>query len=481
MAAGENNNNYKILVVDLDGTLIRSDLFFESILVFLKQGLFNFVRLLLWLLKGRSVAKTMVARNVRPDVANLPYEPELIDFIKLKREQGCRIILATASHWFYANKVADHLGLFDEVIATGAKNNLKGSRKLEKIRESIKDEPFAYAGDSTADRPIWAAAAANIHVNSNKSDIALSASSGKLEKSIQSRPATVKTFIKAMRVHQYAKNALIVVPLVTSHNYGDPSSIIAVFWAVVCFSLCASGVYFLNDLLDLAADRQHATKRNRPLPSGALSLQLGAVGAVCLPLLAFAIAILLLPLAYVAVLACYYLTTNAYSFYLKRISTADVVALAVLYTLRIIAGATVLNVVPSSWLLAFSVFVFISLAYLKRYIEVSAMDPGQGNANGRGYAYADSETLFILGASNSTISVLVLSLYISSSAVSVYYPNPQILWLLCLLMLYWTNRLWIKARRGEIHDDPVVFAIKDFISRMVLIGFVVIIMVARFY
>ncbi|HYQ72174.1 MAG TPA: UbiA family prenyltransferase, partial [Gammaproteobacteria bacterium] len=397
------------------------------------------------------------------------------------RKQGCRIILATASHWFYARKVADYLGLFDEVIATHAKYNLKGVRKLEKIRERVKGEPFAYAGDSSADRPIWSAAAADIHVNSAKSEIALSVSSGKLEKTIQTRPNAVKAFIRNMRVHQYVKNALIVVPLVTSHSYGDLASIFAVFWAVVCFSLCASGVYFLNDLLDLAADRQHATKRNRPLAAGDLSLKAGAFGAVGLPLLAFIIALLLLPVSYIAVLAGYYLITNAYSFYLKSIPTADVMALAVLYTLRVIAGATVLNIVPSSWLLAFSVFIFVSLAYLKRYIEVSAMSHTTENARGRGYSYGDRESLFVLGASNSTISVLVFALYISSPAVSVYYPNPEVLWLLCLLMLYWTNRLWVEARRGKIHDDPVVFALKDTASRVVLLAFAVIILVARFF
>lgn len=480
MADQGNSLKYKTIFVDLDGTLIRTDLFVESILVFLKQRFFNFVRLLSWLIRGRSVAKTLVASQVQLDIENLPYEAELIEWIKRKRELGHRIVLATASHWTYANKVADHLGLFDDVIATTARLNLKGAAKLEKIQHQVKDEPFAYAGDSAADRPIWQAATANVLVNSRQSDTALSRSQGKLEMSIRSRPPVLHEFVRAMRIHQYAKNALVFVPLITAHQYGDSVSIVATIWAFLCFSLCASGVYFLNDLLDLSADRQHVTKCNRPLASGQLSLKFGVVGAVCLPLIAFIIAVLILPSTFVAVLATYYVITNAYSFYLKSISTADVMTLAVLFTLRVIAGAAVLEIMLSSWLLAFSVFIFVSLAFLKRYIEVSTMKDRQKNARGRGYSYDDRETLFVLGATNSTISVLVLSLYISSDAVSVYYPNSQALWVLCLLMLYWSNYLWVEARRGRIHHDPVFFALKDGVSRGILLAFIVVILVARF-
>lgn len=480
MTNGQNNNPYNLLFVDLDGTLIRSDLFFESILIFLKQKPFNFLQLIVWLIKGRSIAKTMVARNVDLEVENLPYETELIEYIKLKRTQGCQVILATASHWFYARKVAAHLGLFDEVMATNAKYNLKSTKKLKKIRKRANGEPFAYAGDSVADRPIWKAATANIHVNAKKSDIDLSVSQNKLEKVINSRPSTIKYFIKGMRIHQYAKNALIFVPLITSHSYSDAALVLAVLLGFICFSLCASGVYFLNDLLDLTADRQHPTKRNRPLASGNLSLIAGVIGSLCLPVLAFCIAFLFLPFNFVIILAIYFIITNFYSFYLKRLSTADVIALAVLFTLRVIAGAAAIGVVPSSWLLAFSVFVFVSLAYLKRYIEVSAMSKEKGKAEGRGYAYADSESIFTLGVSNSTASILVLALYISSSDISTHYPSPQILWLLCLLMLFWTNRLWIGARRGKINDDPVLFALKDSVSRLILIAFGLVILAARF-
>ena len=472
---------YKIVFVDLDGTLIRSDLFFESILIFLRQKPLNFIRLMCWLIMGRSVAKALVARNVRLDIASLPYESELIDYIKLQRKQGHRIVLATASHWSYANQVADHLGLFDEVMATTAKLNLKGSAKLQQIENRVKGEPFAYAGDSAADRPIWNAASANIHVNSRSSDIALSHSRNKLEKTIQSRPSAVKAFVRTMRIHQYAKNALIFVPLITAHRYGDSAAVVASFWAFLCFSLCASGVYFLNDLLDLSADRQHTNKRNRPLASGELSLTVGAVGAVCLPLFAFITAVLILPTNFVAVLAAYFIITSAYSFYLKSIATTDVITLAVLFTLRVIAGATVLEIMLSSWLLAFSVFIFVSLAYLKRYVEVSTLSNREENAKGRGYTFDDRESLFILGATNSTISVLVLSLYISSPAVSIYYPNSQALWVLCLLMLYWSNHIWVEARRGKIHHDPVIFALRDPVSRGVLLAFAVVILIARLF
>ena len=479
MSAEANTEPSNLIFVDLDGTLIRTDLFVESALVFLKENPLNLFRLLRWLAKGRSVAKTMLARRIHVDARSLPYERELIEYLEARRAQGARVVLATASHRSYARKVARHLGIFDDVIATSARRNRKGSTKLRAIERWAQDEPFAYAGDSNADRPIWNAAAANIHVNSSRSDVAQSASRKKLELSIRSRSSIMKSFVAGMRMHQYAKNGLIVVPLFTSHSYGELSSLVAVVWAVVCFSLCASGVYFLNDLMDLSADRQHATKSSRPLASGALPLQAGIAGAILLPVIALATAYAMLPVTFVYVLATYYVITTAYSLFLKSVVTADVMTLAVLYTLRVIAGGAAIGIVLSSWLLAFSVFIFTGLAFLKRYIEISALSELHGRAKGRGYFFEDREALFVLGSINSVVSVLVLSLYISSSDVSIYYDNPQILWLLCLLMLYWSNRLWIEARRGNINEDPVVFAIKDTVSRVILVAFVAVILLAR--
>lgn len=341
-------------------------------------------------------------------------------------------------------------------------------------------EDFAYAGDSAADRPIWEAAAANILVNAPGRDVRRARSANKAEMVIESRPAIWRAFLKEMRPHQYAKNLLIFVALLTSHGYSDWSAVLATLWAFLCFSACASGVYFLNDLVDLDSDRRHPTKRRRPLASGELPLRVGIAGALALPIIAVVAATFLLPPMFVAVLVAYYLITNLYSLFVKSISTADVMVLAILYTTRVVAGAAAAGVVLSSWLMAFSVFIFVSLAYLKRYIEISEPQDNSNKAHGRGYTTADSESMFALGIANITASVVVLALYINSEEVTSLYRSPEILWLLCLLLLYWGNRTWVGARRGKIAEDPVVFAITDRVSQMVAVGFVLVALAARY-
>lgn len=273
---------------------------------------------------------------------------------------------------------------------------------------------------------------------------------------------------------------LVFVPLLTAHSYGNADKIVAAVLGFLCFSLCASGVYFLNDLLDLDSDRQHQRKRFRPIASGDLPIFTGLMGAIGLPLVSFAIAWIALPLAYIVVLGVYLILTILYSFFLKRVSTADVMTLAILYTMRIVAGAAATGIALSSWLMAFSVFIFVSLAYLKRYVEVADLEPGQGAVKGRGYDAADSETMFCLGITNATAAVMILALYITSDEVTRLYSSPQLLWFLCFLLLYWSNRIWVWARRGKIDDDPVMFAIKDTVSRMVGVAFLIVVLTAKF-
>lgn len=468
------------IVVDLDGTIIRTDLFIESTIKVIKQNPLNFFRVVWWLFHGWAYVKDRLAGLVDINVEYLPYELDVLDYLKDKKSQGNFLILATASHKIYAERVASHLGIFDRVLASDGKTNLKGLNKLRKIREIIGDESFIYAGNSAADRPIWKAAVGNIFVNAPRSDVKRAKIFGKSEKVITTKHLAVYAFIKQMRPHQWAKNVLIFIPLFTSHSYFEPKLLLFSLLAFLCFSLCASGVYFLNDLLDLEADRRHKTKRFRPLASGNLSLFLGLVGAIVLPLIAFALAVSLLPLAFLIVLTLYYFLSNAYSLFLKSISTADIMVLAILYTLRIIAGASAVDLELSSWLLAFSMFVFVSLANLKRYIEISSLSDNQPKAHGRGYSKKDSETLFSLGIANITASTLVLALYVSSKEVMSQYQRPEILWFLCFLMLYWSNRIWVGARRGKISDDPVAFALKDSVSRIIGVMFIVTVVLAKY-
>lgn len=468
------------IFVDLDGTLIRTDLFVEAILQFLKNNPLNIFSIILWLFKGIPYAKERIAQEVSLAAEALPFETSLLEYLKQQKVDGRQLVLATASHRIYADKVAEHLGIFDSVLATDADHNLKGPNKLAAIRNAAGDETFAYAGDSTADSPIWAASASGIFVNAPKSDVAAAQASGTAEKVITSRPPLWRAFVKSMRPHQYAKNALIFAPIFTSQQYLPFSSVLASLLAFICFSLCASGVYFLNDLVDLAADRRHTSKRYRPLPSGDLSLHTGVMGAIALPFIAFALTLAFLPPVFAVVLIAYLIITMAYSFWLKQIATADVMVLASLYTLRVIAGSAATGIVLSSWFLAFSMFVFVSLGYLKRYIEVAAAPEEDGNVHGRDYSHADSETMFSLGVANITAAVVILALYINSPEVQEIYRTPEILWLLCLLLLYWGNRIWVGARRGRVADDPVLYALRDRISLMVGAAFVLVTLAAKY-
>ena len=467
------------LYVDIDGTLLRTDLLHEAAWEYVKFAPWRLVSLLAVLLfRGRAALKSYLARRVCIDPAKLPYETALIEYLKDQRGLGRPIVLITASHWRYARRIARYLGLSDASYGSSNRLNLKARAKLEKIQTLCVGKPFVYAGNAPPDRTIWSAAHKAILVNAPRADVERARQSGHAELVIESRSGVLRSFIRGMRLHQWAKNALLLVPLLTSHSYSDAHRVALALLALLAFGLCASGHYFLNDLLDLASDRAHATKHRRPLASGDLPLPYGIAGAVVLPAIAFAISIAALPWPFTAAMAGYFALTNLYSFRLKRVSTADVVTLALLYTIRVVAGAAAISVVLSSWLLAFSVFIFVSLAYLKRYIEVSALVKGS-KAAGRGYSEADAETMFVLGIANSTAATVVFAFYISSNEVKALYHRPDVLWLLCLLLLYWTNRIWIGTRRGKINEDPVIFAVKDKVSRLVGLAAVAVVIAAR--
>lgn len=474
-------NEARHIYVDLDGTLIKTDLFFESILKLIKQNPLNIIKIFFWIIKARSYAKSKIANIIDIDAASLPYQSELIEYLKSLKAQGHKIILATASNEKYAHKVSNHLGIFDGVIASSETTNMKGRRKLEEMNKDANGKNFCYAGDSTADIPIWNAASENIFVDAPHTAIKTAQREKKDEKIFTSdKPSKLKAFIKEMRPQQWAKNVLILIPLLTAHRYAEADMALTYLLAFLSFSLCASGVYFMNDLLDIEADRQHKTKCKRPIASGALPIPLGVFGAIMLPASGFAIAIAALRTEFVIILAVYFILTNFYSLIIKRISTADVMTLATLYTLRIVAGGAAGGIELSSWLITFSIFFFVSLAYLKRYIEVSELGEDDRKAEGRGYSGNDTETMFMLGIANATASVLVLALFLSSDEVLTQNSSPEILPLLCFIMLYWTNRIWVGAKRKKIADDPVIFAVKDRISVLTGIAFVLVFLAARY-
>jgi len=450
----------KPLVVDLDGTLIKTDLLLESFMLLIKSNPLNVIWVFLWLLKGKAHLKAEIARRVDIAVEVLPYNVELIDYLKQEKAEGRMLLLATASHKRYAHAISAHLKLFDDVLASDSQVNLSGSQKRAALDERFGSKGYVYAGNAAVDLKVWSSCDAAVVVGAPS----LVGSAEKLctvEKHIALPKPGLKVFIKALRVHQWVKNGLIFVPLLTAHSIMDATLLISGVLAFIAFSLCASSVYFLNDLLDLNEDRRHSTKKNRPFAAGTLSLLVGIVGTPVLLLLS-ALVCLVLPPEFALVLLCYYVLTVAYSFKLKRMVMVDVVTLASLYTVRIVAGAAAIGVILSFWLLSFSVFVFLSLAIVKRYTELMKLKSKSAKkALGRGYQVEDLELLSSLGGASGYISVLVLALYINSPDIKSLYTNPVLMWPACLVMLYWVSRVWIIAHRGNMNDDPIVFALKD--------------------
>lgn len=455
------------LVVDLDGTLIKTDLLVETASQFLLVQPWNAFKLLSWLLQGKSVLKTQLAVNTHVDATALPYNAELITYLKQQKAQGRRIVLATASHRLLAEQVAAHLNLFDDVLASDVSTNLKSVKKCAALVGIFGEHGFDYVGNDLADMAVWQSANQS-HVVSRSSRLIESVrKQGKPGQVFgDGKPPLVSALFKAMRPHQWMKNLLVFIPLLAAHRYGVASSVYPALLAFFVFSLTASSVYLLNDMVDVADDRRHARKCQRPFAAGYLSLLQGWMAWPLLLIGAFTLAIAMLPWLFTISLGTYFVLTLVYSLRLKKIPIIDVLALAGLYTLRIIAGAAAIAVPLTFWLLSFSMFLFLSLAFIKRYSELkAARTGGQSSAlRGRGYSPSDLEVVADLGGAAGYTGVLVLALYIQDSHTARLYATPQFIWLACPLLLYWISRAWLIAHRGQMHDDPIVFAIKDRVS-----------------
>ncbi|HSA59930.1 MAG TPA: UbiA family prenyltransferase [bacterium] len=276
----------------------------------------------------------------------------------------------------------------------------------------------------------------------------------------------MKDLFYTIRPHQWTKNLLVFIPIIMAHRLASRDLLLNAGLAFAAFSLCASASYILNDWRDIERDRSHPKKRHRPLASGAVSVP--AASLLAFFLLAGAAGVtLLLPRDFAWVLSVYVFFSAFYSLALKRAVLMDVMVLAFFYALRIFAGAVAIGVEVSSWLLAFSIFIFFSLALLKRYSELAFLSKEEGSLTGRGYRKGDLDSLAMLGTASGVLSVLVLALYVSSAEVTALYSHPRALWLLCPVMLYWVSRVWLLAHRGEIPDEPIVFALRDRASYVV--------------
>jgi len=449
------------LCIDLDGTLVKIDTFAQSLLQLIQTrpaALFSIAR---WATQGLAPFKSRVAQEVKLNPAALPFHSDLLLFLKAEREKGRELILTTASDRASANGIAAHLDLFSEVMASDGTTNLKAAHKRDALVERFGRKGFDYVGNASDDLIVWEAAQEKIVVN--PCGRVRRAFRGKEVFIFEDRPAPWKAWMQALRVHQWTKNLLIFLPMLLAHELTDPVLVGKAVFAFFAFSFAASAIYVFNDLLDIHADQHHPRKRMRPFAAGQLSL-FGAVGVAPLLVLSALVLASLLSAEFVGVLLLYFLITTLYSWRLKQMVLLDVMILAGFYTLRILAGTAAYHVETSPWLIAFSIFIFFSLAMVKRSAELREAvqkNAGELGVRGRGYCAVDLPVLIGFGAGSGCVSVLVLALYINSEKVMQFYKNPAALWLLCPLLLYWIARAWLLTARGELSDDPLDFAARD--------------------
>lgn len=463
----------KPLIVDLDGTLIQTDMLHESTVAACAQQPLTVLRLPFWLQAGKARLKAELAQRVEVDAAVLPYHHDLIVWLKQQKADGRTVILCTASDKKIAEQIAVEVGLFDEVIASDGASNIAGANKADVLVERFGNKGFDYVGNSDADLPVWQVSDCSIVVNATDKVVAAAQALGNVEKIFPQQKIDVLMWAQMLRVHQWLKNLLIFIPLFTAHLLGDMSRLLPMTGAFIAFCLCASSVYIANDLMDLGSDRHHVRKRYRPFASGAVPIALGVVVAPLLLLLSLGIGSLINS-AFVAVLLGYFILTCAYSLKLKQIVLLDCFVLAILYTVRIVAGAVAGDLQVTFWLLAVSVFLFLSLAFVKRYAELEIQVlKGTHKVHGRGYLTSDAPLLQTLGISAGYVAVAMLALYVNSDSVTRLYESPKVTWGAVPTLLFWVSWVWLRAHRGQMHDDPVIFAVKDKISLITGVCFVI--------
>ncbi len=477
------SSNGTIICVDLDGCLVKTDMLLENALGLIGQNPLTLLALPIWLCEGRARFKRRVAEKIALDISTLPYDKHVLAYLREQRNAGSRIVLVTAADRLIAEKVAKFVGLFDEVLASDGETNLKGNRKREVLVERFGHGGFDYIGNSISDLRVFRAARnkfragqfwmlrARMAVGSDVEVLSLATPE-------ESTLVRVRALVRALRPKQWLKNVLVALPIVLAHQL-QLWRIISVLLTMTSFCFAASSGYLLNDLLDLKSDRLHPRKRYRPLASGSLPLVAGIhliwILAIAAGLLAAAVSWSVL-----MVTAGYYLSAIFYSTYLKRVVLLDAMALAGLYTLRIIAGGYAGQVKISFWLGAFSMFLFISLALIKRYSELCRISAEKAQPNNRrDYVAEDIPQLLAIGVGSAMVASLVMALYLNSPEVTVLYRNPQWLWGVCVAITYWAGRMWILAGRGIVDEDPLLFAARDVVSLAIGVFCALFLLVAR--
>jgi 4-hydroxybenzoate polyprenyltransferase len=454
-----------VLCVDLDGTLVATDLLWESLVSALQRSPWIVLALPFWLLRGRAYVKRRLASASMVDFATLPYHESVVSFVRTEFKRGRPVVMATAADEQLAAGVSGHLGMFAAVMASDGVTNLKGRAKAERLVDRFGSKNFDYLGNSRADIPCWQCAAMGMTTTPGRPwgapDVQI------LVTNDHGRSGSARSVIRALRAHQWLKNILLLVPLLAAHQF-DVRTILNIGLAFVSLSLCTSGGYIVNDLIDVTSDRQHHRKRLRPFAAGDLSLSTGFLIVIGSWLLGFGLAITALPVAFILALVIYVTTTVVYSVRLKREPVVDVMVLAGLYVLRVIAGGAAVGIPISTWLLAFTLFISLSLAFLKRFIEVSGQSAALSpQIPGRGYLTYDATWLHSIGLTCAYLASVILAIYVNDANISHLYSHPERLLLVCPVLLFWATRTWLKAHRGEMHDDPVVAIASDPITYLV--------------
>ena len=464
------------LCVDLDGTLVKSDTLHDSILALYRSHPSSALALPAMVFRGKAAFKRYVTDAVEIDVLHLPYNQMLLQYLRDEHAKGRAIYLATGADERLAKRVADHLGIFDGVLGSDGATNLTGKSKLQRLKASLPSPEFDYIGNDTPDLPLLRHSSHPMLANPT---LRLRMRAGNLNpvRVFNDRSQPIRAFFKAIRIHQWAKNILMFLPLILAHTL-HWNLILITALAFACFSLTASATYIVNDLLDLETDRRHPRKSKRPFASGDLS----AFHGLAISLLFLGLALLgtrFLPSEFLGWLLLYFVTTLAYSTVLKQIPLVDVMVLSGLYTLRLLAGGAATHTPISPWMAGFSVFLFLSLAIVKRFAELENLRVGGAQPkNGRGYLLTDMEQLRSFGTASAYSAVVIFAMYISGQSSSALYHHPNRLWLMLPLMIFWVSRAWMLASRGELNEDPVVWAVTDRVSLLLGVAIAIVIFFA---
>lgn len=457
------------LILDIDGTLLKSDLLWESVAALVASHPVKSLLIPFYILRGRPALKNFLARESGLDVSEVPLSPSARGMIERAEAEGRMVILASGSPQSMVDALAERVGA-DEGWGTDRKTNLTGSSKLARILEDY--ESFDYVGNSWVDIPMWKEARKAIAINPKRLAVWLGKRARPDLEIINDKMPTWRCWVRALRPHHWAKNTLVFLPALAAQLAPNVGLALLLLAGFAAFCAMTSAVYLVNDVADLSSDRRHPTKCHRPLAAGELSISHALAAAVLLAVAAGALAWYLSPL-FAAVLASYLILTTLYSASLKRKLVIDVITLASLYTIRVVAGAVLVEVPLSRWFLAFSIFLFLSLALVKRVVELEELKAGDVSAAaGRGYRVDDLTVLTGLGTAAAAASALVYCLYITSDDVLRLYTRPDVLWIGLPLFLYWIARLWVLAGRGVVHEDPVAYALGDRATYAVFAAFV---------